>query len=110
MLRLWADTSAASLLAAGLLGTIVATTTGPYIAMGLAIYGGNTEPMEPSVGFPWVVFATALLLGLAGRIQVSRATENRARRLWSGLVLAAVIAVAVLPLVHIARLVRATRT
>ena len=108
MLRLWADTSALSLLAAGTLGMIVATTTGPYIAMALAIYGGNTEPVEPALGFPWVVFGAALALGFGGRWKVARTEHARERRTWSGLVLAASLAVAVIPLVHIARLVSAT--
>ena len=106
MLRLWADTSIASLVAAGILGMIVATTTGPYIAMMLVMYGGNTEPVMPSAGFPMVVFGAALILGIVGRVQVSRTTEVGARRAWSGLVLAAAIAVAMIPVLHMARLVR----
>jgi|GEM_PF-6330843 len=108
MLRLWADTSAASLLAAGVLGAIVATTTGPYIAMALAIYGGNTEPLEPSLAYPWLVFGAALGLGGVGRFKVTRTDDPARRRTWSGLVLAAALAVALLPILHMARLVDAT--
>jgi hypothetical protein len=108
MIRLWADTSAASLAAAGVLGTLVCNTTGPYIAMALAIYGGNTEPSLPSLSFPWVVFAAALVLGVGGRVMVSREVQPGRQRMWSGLVLGAAVALAVLPIVHLARLVSAT--
>ena len=35
----------------------VVIETGPALAMGLAIYGGNTEPDLPTLVFPWAVFA-----------------------------------------------------
>lgn len=108
MLRPWADTSAASLVVAGILGSVVATTTGPYIAMGVAIYGGNTEPVEPLLPFPWLVFATAIGCGILGRVQVARTEPGGRQRAWSGLVLAGAIAVAAVPVVHLVRLVGET--
>jgi len=105
VLRIWADTSAASLLAAGILGSVVCSTTGPYIAMALAIYGGQTEPVEPSLGYPWLVFAATLAMGVGGRVMVHRSAESASKRTWSGLVLAAATALALLPVVQIVRLV-----
>ncbi len=110
MLRIWADTTVASLLAGGILGAGVCATTGPYIAMGLAIYGGHTEPVEPSLGYPWTVFAAALVMGMFGRLMVHRSKGLARQRTWSGFVLAAAVALAVLPLVHVAQLVSLARS
>ena len=109
MLRVWADTSAASLVTAGVLGAVVCSTTGPYIAMALAIYGGTTEPVEPALGYPWVVFGAALATGIGGRLMVHRSESVVSKRTWSGLVLAAATALAVLPVLQIVRLVSLAR-
>ena len=109
MLRLWADTTIASLLAGGVLGAGICSTTGPYIAMALAIYGGHTEPVEPVLGYPWLVFTAALLIGIFGRVMVHRSNGQVRQRTWSGLVLAAAIALALLPVLHVAQLVSLAR-
>lgn len=104
MLSVWADTSAASLVLAGLLGTAVAVTTGPYLAMGLAIYSGHTEPVLPSLAFPWATLVGVILAGVAARVAAGRWEDPAARRLArAGQGLASLL-VALLPVVHLGRL------
>ena len=42
--------------------TWIVVETGPALAMGLAIYGGNTEPELPTLVFPWAAFAVPTAL------------------------------------------------
>lgn len=65
-LALASTLSAASALVAGLLGAAATIRFGPALAMGMAIYGGNTEPLTPAAPYPWGLYALGLLLFLGG--------------------------------------------
>ena len=57
-------TGISAVVAAGGLA-LVLLGTWPEMAMGLAIYGGNTEPDLPSAAFPTTPVTSLLLLSLA---------------------------------------------
>jgi hypothetical protein len=54
------------LLGTGLAGGLVISRVGWSLAMALAIYGGNTEPARPALGYPWWAFALAAALSVGG--------------------------------------------
>ncbi len=54
------------LLGTGLLGGLVVSRVGWSIAMGLAIYAGDTEPVQPDLPYPWLVFCLAVVVSLGG--------------------------------------------
>jgi len=56
----------AVLLATGALGGVLITRVGWALAMGMAIYTGNTEPVRPELSYPWWVFGLTTALSLAG--------------------------------------------
>lgn len=70
-LNLVAGVSSAGVLFSGVLGALVVAQLGPSLAMGLAIWSGQTtEPVSPDLGYPWfflVVGVLGWLVGLAGR-------------------------------------------
>ena len=65
-LQLASALSAVSALTAGLVGAWATIRFGPALAMGLAIYGGNTEPVMPEAPYPWLLFGIGLLGFLGG--------------------------------------------
>ena len=102
-----------ALLAAGLGGGLVVSRVGWSLAMGLAIYGGNTEPVRPDLPFPWTVFVLAVLAAVAGLAWSAVAERRRAPGQTAGLVetvapyavaYAGGLLAAVLPFIQIYRL------
>lgn len=62
--------SAVSALVAGLVGAWATIRFGPPLAMGLAMYAGNTEPVRPEAPYPWGLFAVgALIFGIGGVVE-----------------------------------------
>jgi len=104
MFRTWADASAISLVLAGVLGVVIARTTGPALAMGLAILGGHTEPVMPELAFPWGIWACTVAGVVAGRVLADRATHPVRRRGWRVAGLVSAVACAIVPLVQLWRL------
>lgn len=82
--------SLASISAAGFLGAIVMVAVGPYLAMGLQIWTGNTEPSRPRLPYPAVALFVALMLPVPWI----------RRRSWAGASVAA-LPLAVLPYVYL---------
>lgn len=63
--RLLSLASWLSMLMAGLMGAVVVILVGPELAMGAAIWSGQTtEPMRPQLPFPWVALGLCVLGGL----------------------------------------------
>ena len=56
----------ASHLVAGLLGAVVISLFGDELALGVAIYAGNTEPTQPTLGYPWLVYCFFCAISLGG--------------------------------------------
>ncbi len=54
------------LLFTGGVGCVVVSKVGWSLAMGLAIYAGNTEPGRPDLPFPWLLFAVGALMAMGG--------------------------------------------
>lgn len=54
--------SLVSAYAAGLLGAVTMMAVGPWLAMGLQFYGGNTEPTHPHLAWPMIPTFVALLI------------------------------------------------
>ena len=104
MFRIWADATMLSLVLAGLLGVVVACTTGPSLAMGMAILGGNTEPVMPELAFPWVIWVVCVTGALLGRVSAERAVHPNFRRGWRVAALVSAVACVIVPLVQLARL------
>jgi len=102
------------LLAAGLGGGVAVGRTGWALAMGAAIYMGNTEPSEPDLAYPWAGFAlgaAAVLMGGAWQLHLRRDQERPAG--WRGalpwmLVYAGALFTALLPFVQLYRLFQLT--
>ncbi len=65
-LRVLAWLWVAVLLGTGLLGGLMVSRVGWALAMGLAIYGGNTEPVRPDLLFPWWGFGLMALTSVVG--------------------------------------------
>jgi hypothetical protein len=106
-IRLWmrrlADAGSAGLVLSGLVGAPVAAWLGPYLAMGLAIWGGwTTEPAQPALAFPWLLLLAGIVAWVGGLRLQSR--SQGAILLTQG----AALLVALLPWVHIWRLWRLT--
>ncbi len=55
-----------ALLTTGALGGLVVSRVGWSLAMALAIYGGDTEPMRPDLPYPWLVFGLSAVLVVVG--------------------------------------------
>jgi len=98
-LRTAASAASAGMVASGLIGAPVAAWLGPYLAMGLAIWGGwTTEPTAPVLGYPWLLTVAGLVAwGLGLRLQ-----SRTPRAIW--LTQGAAVLVALLPWVHLWRL------
>lgn len=99
-LQLLSTLGIAAYLSAGVLGAVVTILLGPYLAMGAAIYVGNTEPVTPERGYPWLLVVLFGLL-MAGGKALSRSGNEVAGELVTHL---AGGAFAIVPFVHIYRL------
>ena len=77
-------------------------TVGPWLAMGLTIWSGqSTEPVQPSLPYPWGLTAAALLAWGAGIVGEHRWSGGRLYQVlsWSG-----GLGVALLPMLQLWRL------
>lgn len=104
MFRVWADTTSLSLLLAGVVGVVVACTTGPALAMGIAILGGHTEPVMPELSFPWGIWGASIGGLGVGRLLAERARQPSHRRGWRILSVVSAVVCAVVPLLQLGRL------
>lgn len=104
--RLVSAMSLVSALGAAAIGTVAALFLGPYLAMGAAMYTGNTEPQQPAAPYPWGLF----LLGCAVAVgSVVLARREPAREAFAHALLhAAAIFLALLPFWQLYRLYRLT--
>jgi len=103
----------------GLGGSIVVSRVGWSLAMGLAIYTGNTEPLRPALPFPWAALGACLAVAALGALSAiwtrrrARARGEAPSALHAFAALAAAYAGAVLaallPFVQVFRLFGATR-
>jgi hypothetical protein len=93
--------SMVSLFVAGVILSFVSMGLGAPLAMMVAMYVGNTEPMTPHAGYPWGVAGAALAVWIFGLF-----LEYRVGRVWLGVVLSHVGAVAFVfaPILHLYRL------
>ncbi len=96
MRTILALTSLVSTVAAGLIGAVAMRVVGPFLAMGLQIWAGNTEPAHPHVMWPYAATFVALMLPVPFVY----------RRQWS-IASAAAIPLAILPFWHLWRLYEA---
>ena len=64
------------LLTVGAVGGLVVSRVGWSLAMMLAIYGGNTEPVRPELPYPWLFFALAVIAGAGGLIWALRVRQR----------------------------------
>lgn len=55
----------------------VLTAVGGPLAMGVQIYGGNTEVVAPRLPFPWGAVGLALALALGALVQALRTSPAR---------------------------------
>lgn len=101
-LSLASTASAVSALAAGAVGAWATIRFGPALAMGLAIYGGDTEPSAPEAPYPWTLVALGLAVFAAGAVVERRQPE----RLWAAHALqhGGAVLTALVPLVHLVHL------
>lgn len=76
-LALASTLSTVSAILAGLVGAYTTTHYGRDLAMGMAIYAGNTEPNVPWAPYPWGLFALGVALAVAG-FALERVREDRA--------------------------------
>jgi len=106
MFRIWADASAISLVAAGILGAFIAPTTGPALAMGMAILMGHTEPVMPELPFPWLFWGATIGAVVVCKILADRSENPARKRGWRVAELVSAVACVVIPLVQVWRLVR----
>lgn len=100
--RVLSTMSLASALAAALVGTVATIALGPFLAMGAAVYLGNTEPILPAAPYPWALLAACGAVG-AGGLLLGRARPHR-EALAHAVVHLAAIAAALLPFLHLFRL------
>ena len=56
ILRWSGITTAVSAIVMAVMGFFVVTFLGPGLAMGISIYSGYTEPIQPKAEAPWIVF------------------------------------------------------
>ncbi len=103
--RFLTEAAGLSLVVAGLLGAVVCSTTGPFIAMGLVIWMGNTEPQQVDPAFPWMIVVSLVVLVIVAKWAATRANAPGMRRVFRWVDTLASIAVAVLPLLSIADMV-----
>jgi hypothetical protein len=99
-LALLASASGVSaLLAAGLLGGLVIEFLGGPLAMGLAIWSGETtEPSNPGGSFPWPVYGAATAASILG-LALSRKAEGVIARLGYPIAIGAAGFTGVLPFI-----------
>ncbi|MCB9780318.1 MAG: hypothetical protein H6742_17265 [Alphaproteobacteria bacterium] len=95
-----------SAIGAAVIGTFAAIRFGPFLAMGAAILGGNTEPTTPELGYPWL----AVTLGVVGMAIGAFLSRQEAReKAGHALLHGGAIFVALLPLWHLYALWRTIR-
>ncbi|MCB9758790.1 MAG: hypothetical protein H6739_03040 [Alphaproteobacteria bacterium] len=56
---------------------VILNTTGPYLAMGVRMYGGEPEPEMPDLPFPWTPVLLALTAAAASMVQDWRGRGRR---------------------------------
>jgi hypothetical protein len=97
--------SMVSFFVAGIFGAIATIVIGSPLAMGVAMYLGNTEPNTPHVGYPWGFAVPALAIWIFGLF-----LEYRLGRPWVGAFLShlGAIVFVLIPFLHIYRLWSAT--
>jgi hypothetical protein len=108
------------LLVTGAAGGILMDRVGWALAMGLSIYGGDTEPVRVEMPYAWswfVVAATLAICGLAWSVFERRRAAHQAPKpsvLRAALPLAltylGALTAAVMPFVHLFRLVALVRS
>ena len=90
------------LILGGLVGAAAIATVGPWLAMGLAIWSGQTtEPTLPALSYPWGWTAVAVAVWAAG---TWREHHRAGGRLYPALSWGGGVAVALLPMVQLWRL------
>lgn len=94
--------SAASALAAGLIGAFATIRYGPALVMGLAILQGHTEPATPAAPYPWGAWALGAVLALAGLLLLRSRPERYA--LGHGLLHGGSYLTALVPFLHLLHL------
>ena len=75
-LSLASTASSVSALVAGAVGAWATIRFGPALAMGMAIYAGNTEPTEPVAPYPWGWALGGLVIFGAGGVLEWRRPER----------------------------------
>lgn len=105
-LALASTMSAVSACLAGLVGAYTTTHYGRELAMGAAIYGGNTEPRVPYAPYPWWLYGVGLGVAVLGLI-VER-TFKRHPLLGHALMHGGAYLTAVVPFYHLYLLVERT--
>jgi hypothetical protein len=104
LLRVVSGFSSLSMAAAAAIATLTLAKLGPTLAMGVAMYGGNTEPLKPELAFPWVLSVLALLVLVGGMV-----LERRGQLLVGTIVAhGGALFALVVPFIHLWRLVGRT--
>ena len=81
LLRMVSGFSALSMAASAVIATATVAKLGSTMAMGVAMYGGNAEPLRPELGFPWLLTVLAVLMLVGGMLM-----ERRGQLLYGSLV------------------------
>ncbi len=105
LLKVTSTISLLSAIAAGCIGAVATLAVGGPLAMGAAIYLGNTEPTMPHAPYPTLLAFLALVAAAVGAV-----LERKMDRTLPGAILshAGAVAFALLPFVHLYRLWAAT--
>lgn len=99
--------SAASGFGAGVVGAVTLSLFGPDLAMGAAIYGGNTEPNRPDLPYPWFFFTLGCAMCLGGLVLLRKGDTARLV-LSSALIGLGDLVLVILPFAQLYRLVGLT--
>ncbi|MFT5683708.1 MAG: hypothetical protein ACI8RZ_004640 [Myxococcota bacterium] len=86
----------------GAVGAVAIATVGPFLAMGLAIWSGETtEPVQPMLSYPWIL---TILGGITWGVGVWGEHRGGGGRLYAVLSWGGGLVVALLPMVQLWRL------
>lgn len=102
LLRALSSLLTGGLVIGGVAGAAAVATVGPWLAMGLTIWSGqSTEPNQPSLAYPWWLTMAALLVWGMGIFGEHRGQGGRLYRVlsWSG-----GLGIALLPMLQLWRL------